>query len=125
MNKNYTAKQIEKYKRQKYINALNKCTKNLFKLFRADNTDYTSYKNRFITLKKELDALDTIRLDSEHSRLTNEYIEQLFKKTIELRELDAKEFEELKKEELSNLNRLQKLKNQKKYSKEKHKKSFF
>jgi hypothetical protein len=125
MIKSYTPKQIEKYKRQKYINLLTKCTKNLFRLFRSDATDYQTYKDRFALLKKELDDLDVIRLDSEHSRLVTEYIEQLYKRTVVDQSLTPKEFEELKSSELTQLNRLQKLKNQKKYTKTKHKNNFF
>lgn len=124
MIKNYTPKQIEKYKRQKYINLLTKCTKNLFRLFRSESTDYPTYKTRFSLLKKELEGLDEIRLDSEHSRLVTEYIVQLYKRTITDTTLSPEEFEELKKSELTHLNRLQKLKNQKKYTKTKHKNSF-
>ncbi len=125
MIKSYTPKQIEKYKRQKYINLLTKCTKNLFRLFRSDATDYQTYKDRFALLKKEIDDLDVIRLDSEHSRLVTEYIEQLYKRTVVDQSLTPKEFEELKSSELTQLNRLQKLKNQKKYTKTKHKNNFF
>ncbi len=124
MIKNYTEKQIEKYKRQKYINLLSKCTKNLFKIFRDENSNYKNYRNRFCTLKKELDSIDKIRLDSEHSREVNEYIEKLYRRTVENEAFTQEEFENIKNAELSNLNRLQKLKNQKKYAKSKHKKSF-
>ena len=123
--KNYTPKQIEKYKRQKYISALSKCTKNLFKIFRSEVSNYESYKKRFSSLKEELDKLDKIRLDSEHSRKVDEYLKQLYKTTIEGQTLTEEQFQELKSVELSNLNRLQKLKNQKKYSKEKYKKDIF
>lgn len=68
--------------------------------------------------------MDEIRLDSEHSRLVTEYIVQLYKRTITDTTLSPEEFEELKKSELTHLNRLQKLKNQKKYTKTKHKNSF-
>ena len=125
MIKNYTPKQIEKYKRQKYIKSLSKCTKNLFKIFRSEESNYESYKKRFTLLKKELDNLDKIRLDSEHSKKVDEYLDQLYKRTIEQRSYSEKEFRELKSIELTNLNRLQKLKNQKKYSKTKHKNNFF
>ena len=123
--KNYTPKQIEKYKRQKYISVLSKCTKNLFKIFRSETSNYENYRNRFIDLKEELNKLDKIRLDSEHSRKVDEYLEQLYKRTIEEKNLTEQQFQELKSIELSNLNRLQKLKNQKKYSKEKYNKNIF
>jgi len=123
--KQYTPKQIEKYKRQKYINMLSKCTKNLFKLFRSEESDYESYKKRFTLLKNELDKLDKIRLDSEHSRRVDAYLEQLYKRTIVEQSYTESEFKILKDTELSNLNRLQKLKNKKKYTKTKHKNNLF
>jgi len=121
MAKNYTPKQIEKYKRQKYISALNKCTKNLFKLFRDDSTTYNSFKDKFKVLKEELDKLDEIRLNSEHSKKAKEYIQNLYEKTINNQDFTHNDFLDIKDGELTKLNRLQKLKNKAKYSKEKHK----
>ncbi len=125
MNRNYTAKQIEKYKRQKYISALEKCTKNLFKLFRSEKTTLESYQNKFKEVKKDLDKLDDIRLDGEYLKKTKEYIEILYRQTILNEEFSLKEFEDIKNRELTNLNRLQKIKNRTKYSKDKHKSDFF
>ena len=125
MNRNYTPKQIEKYKRQKYISALDKCTKNLFKLFRSEKSTLDSYTNKFKEVKKDLDKLDEIRLDGEYLKKTKEYIELLYKRTILNEEFSQKEFEDIKNSELTNLNRLQKMKNRTKYSKDKHKNDFF
>ena len=125
MNRNYTPKQIEKYKRQKYISALEKCTKNLFKLFRSEKSTLESYVNKFKEVKKDLDKLDEIRLDGEYLKKTKEYIELLYKRTILNEEFSQKEFEDIKNIELTNLNRLQKMKNRTKYSKDKHKNDFF
>jgi len=125
MNRNYTPKQIEKYKRQKYISALEKCTKNLFKLFRSEKSTLESYVNKFKEVKRDLDKLDEIRLDGEYLKKTKEYIELLYKQTILNEEFSQKEFEDIKNIELTNLNRLQKMKNRTKYSKDKHKNDFF
>ena len=125
MNKNYTPKQIEKYKRQKYISALEKCTKNLFRLFRDENSTVDKFTLKFKELKKDLDKLDEIRLDVEYLKKTKEYIEQLYKKTVLNETFSQKEYQDIKNPELSNLNRLQKMKNRTKYSKEKYKKEFF
>jgi len=125
MNRNYTPKQIEKYKRQKYISALEKCTKNLFKLFRSEKSTLESYVNKFKEVKRDLDKLDEIRLDGEYLKKTKEYIEFLYKRTILNEKFSQKEFEEIKNIELTNLNRLQKMKNRTKYSKDKHKNDFF
>ena len=125
MNRNYTAKQIEKYKRQKYISALEKCTKNLFKLFRNENTTIDSFTNKFKEVKRDLDKLDEIRLDGEYLKKTKEYIEQLYRRTILNEDFSQKDLNDIKNLELTNLNRLQKMKNRTKYSKDKHKNDFF
>ena len=125
MNKNYTPKQIEKYKRQKYISALEKCTKNLFRLFRDENSTVDKFTLKFKELKKDLDKLDEIRLDVEYLKKTKEYIERLYKNTVLNEDFSQKEYQDIKNPELSNLNRRQKMKNRTKYSKEKYKKDFF
>lgn len=125
MNKNYTPKQIEKYKRQKYISGLEKCTKNLFKLFRSEKTTLESYRSKFKAVKKDLDKLDEIRLDGEYLKKIKEYIELLYKRTILNEDFTPEEFKHIKNSELTSLNRLQKMKNRTKYSKDKHKNDFF
>jgi len=125
MNRNYTPKQIEKYKRQKYISALEKCTKNLFRLFRDENSTLQNYSKKFKELKKDLDKLEEIRLNGEHLNRTKEYIELLYKRTILDETFSEEDYKKCKNSELSNLNRLQKMKNRTKYSKNKHKNSFF
>jgi len=125
MNRNYTPKQIEKYKRQKFINALEKCTKNLFRLFKDDSSSVENYRKKFTQLKKELEKLDDIRLDTEYLNKTKEYISHLYKRTIENEDFNQEEYDNIKSSELSNLNRLQKMKNRTKYSKDKYKNNFF
>lgn len=120
----YSPKQIEKYQRQKYISALTKCTKNLFKMFRDENLRLNNFKARFISLKEEIDKLSTLRLDSEHLKSTKEYIDTLYKKSIEDETFDQEALNSIKNSELSNLNRLQKMQNSKKYSKQKHREDF-
>ncbi len=123
MSREYTPKQIEKYKRQKYISALNKCTNNLYKIFKKESSNYLEYRDKFIKLKSGLSKLDSVRLDTEHFKKVQEYIDKLYNSTIAL-ELDEESFKELKNKELSELNRLQKMKNRVKYSKHKHKHKF-
>ena len=125
MNKKYTQKQIEKYKRQKYIAALEKCTKNLFRLFRDEKSTLKNYKDKFTKLKKELESLDTIRLDTEYLKKTKEYIDSLYKNTILNENFEQSDYQNIKSEQLTNLNRLQKMKNQKKYNKNRYNKDFF
>ena len=124
MAKIYTQKQIEKYKRQKYISALNKCTKNLYKIFRDKSSTYDIYKTKFKALKDEIDKYDSIRLNSEHSKLTKEYINNLYNQTVNNQEFSEDDFLEIKEAQLTKLNRLQKLKNKTKYSKGKYKNSY-
>ncbi len=125
MSKKYTPKQIEKYKRQKYIGALEKCTKNLFKLFRDKNSTLKNYKIRFIELKKEIEKFSDIRLNSEYLKKTKEYIDELYKLTVINDNFDENSYNSIKNQELTNLNRLQKMKNRTKYNKEKHKNKIF
>ncbi len=121
MNRSYTPKQIEKYKRQKYISALNKCTKNLYKIFKSESSTYSEYQKKFKQLKDELLEYNKIRLDTEHLKISKEYIDALYKRTVESNNLTQEEFQELKIVEASALNRLQKIKNRTKYNKMKHK----
>jgi len=116
----FTPKQIAKYKRQKYISVLNKCTTNLYKLFKNPDTTYSAYQKKFTTLKKELDIYNDIILSGDYLRKTKEYINNLYLSSV-LNQISQKEFDELKNTQLANLNRLQKMKNQTKYSKAKHK----
>ena len=125
MNRNFTSKQVEKYKRQKYISVLEKCTKNLFRLFRNENSTIENYRNKFIQLKKELDRLDDIRLDTEYLIRTKEYIDTLFQQTILNENFTHKDYKNIKSCELTNLNRLQKMKNRTKYRKDKYKHKIF
>jgi len=82
MNKTYTPKQIEKYKRQKYISALEKCTKNIFRIFRDENSTYEKFSKRFKEVKSDLEKLDEIRLDVEYLKKTKEYLDSLYRATI-------------------------------------------
>ena len=125
MNKKFTPKQIEKYKRQKYIAALEKCTKNLFRLFRDEKSTLKNYKDKFTKLKKELESLDTIRLDTEYLKKTKEYIDLLYKDTILNENFEQNDYQNIKSEQLTNLNRLQKMKNQRKYNKNRLKEDIF
>jgi len=115
----FTPKQIAKYKRQKYLSALNKCTTNLYKMFRNSTTNYENYKNRFITLKKEIEKFDDVIISSEYVKRTQEYIDNLYTKTV-LHPLTEQEFKTLQEDEVPKLNRLQKMKKKTKYSKEKY-----
>ncbi len=111
----YTPKQIEKYQRQKYIAFLEKTTKNLFKMFRNETTTQEQFVKKFHELKRKLDNLTQIRLDSEYHQGLKSYIDKLYQETLVNFKL-----EDIRESNMTLLNRLQKLKNGTSYKKEKH-----
>ena len=117
----YTEKQKEKYQRQKYIAELEKVTKNLFRMLRDSGTDAEGFRTKFAQLKKKLDKQESVHLDTEYLRASEAYIERLYRETVLSGKLDEKAFDKIREAEMSNLNRLQKIKNRNSYKKEKHK----
>jgi hypothetical protein len=117
----YTQKQIDKFNRQKYITELEKVSKNLFRMFRDDKTTATSFMVKFGQLKKKFDERVVVHLDSEYHQQLKAYIVRLYTQTCEVEEFTDKNFSDMKDAEMSNLNRLQKLKNGTSYKKDKHK----
>ncbi len=113
----YTPKQIEKYQRQKYITFLEKISKNLFRLLRDEKTTAAQFSSTFDTLMQKLGELESIRLDSEYLQEIKNYIDRLYLQTTTLTD---KQFEDIRTAEMSNLNRLQKLKKRTSYKKDKH-----
>jgi len=113
----YTPKQIEKYQRQKYITFLEKISKNLFRLLRDEKTTVAQFSSTFDTLMQKLGELESIRLDSEYLQEIKNYIDRLYLQTTTLTD---KQFEDIRTAEMSNLNRLQKLKKRSSYKKDKH-----
>ena len=111
----YTAKQIEKYKRQKYINSLEKVTKNLFKMFRNRNINQNQFLEKFKELKDSLDKHIDINLNSEYHDKIKSYIDRLYSESQDNFILD-----DVREINMRHLNRLQKLKNQTSYKKDKH-----
>lgn len=116
----FTQKQIDKFNRQKYITELEKISKNLFRMFRDEKVDAEEFQAKFVQLKKKFDAKSEIQLDAEYHRQLKEYIERLFRQTCENTDFGDKVFSDIREAEMSNLNRLQKLKNGTSYKKEKH-----
>jgi len=112
----YTPKQIEKYQRQRYISFLEKISKNLFKMFRNENTTQEQFLQKFDELKKNFDELVNIRLDSEYHHQLKAYIENLYNECQHEFKLD-----DIRESNMTLLNRLQKLKNGTSYKKDKHK----
>jgi len=120
MPREFSPKQIERYKRQKLLGAINKCTKNLYKIFRDRSSTYSIYKERFIQLKKEIEKHRNVLITSDYIKRVDNYIERLYKDTI-INEIDEETFQSLKESEATNLNRLQKSRNALKYKKSKYK----
>ncbi len=116
----YTQKQIDKFNRQKYITLLEKITKNIFRMLRDESVSSEKFLKKFTELKKNLELREKVHLDSEYHQQIICYIERLYCQTSELEEFNDKQFNNLREAEMSNLNRLQKLKNNSSYKKDKH-----
>jgi hypothetical protein len=117
----YTQKQIDKFNRQKYITELEKIGKNLFRMFRDEKVYSQDFLVKFEQLKSKLEQRDTVQLDSEYHHQLKEYIERLYRQTCGNEVFDDKVFNDIREAEMSNLNRLQKMKNASSYKKDKHK----
>jgi len=117
----YTQKQIDKFNRQKYITELEKISKNLFRMFRDDDVCSQSFMVKFEQLKKKFDEKAEVHLDSEYHQQLKMYIERLYQQTCSVELFCDKSFNDIREAEMSNLNRLQKLKNGTSYKKDKHK----
>ena len=117
----FTQKQIDKYNRQKYIAELEKISKNIFKMLRDLNIDSNSFSIKLASMIKKLHEKEAIRLEGEYNQKLKEYILALYEKTKNVEQFNDIILNELREPEMSNLNRLQKLKNKNSYKKEKHK----
>jgi len=116
----YTQAQIDKYNRQRYITHLEKITKNLYKMLRDESITQEKFIARFGELKRAFDKLPQIDLYTSHHKEILEYIEAFYKEVTS----EAFILEDIRQAQMSNLNRLQKNKNNNSYKKEKHKKQF-
>ena len=117
----YTQKQIDKFNRQKYITELEKISKNLFRMLRDENVCSQDFMIKFEQLKKKFDEKAEVHLDSEYHQQLKMYIERLYQQTCSVELFCNKSFNDIREAEMSNLNRLQKLKNATSYKKDKHK----
>ena len=90
-------------------------------MLRDDKTTATSFMVKFEQLKKKFDEKEAIHLDSEYHQQMKVYIERLYQQTCSLETFSDKDFANIREAEMSNLNRLQKLKNATSYKKDKHK----
>lgn len=117
----YTQKQIDKFNRQKYITELEKISKNLFRMLRDTKVSEKNFILKFIELKTKFDKRLEIHLDSEYHQQLKVFIIRLYNETALNEEFTQKVFDDMRDAEMSNLNRLQKLKNGTSYKKDKHK----
>lgn len=117
----YTQKQIDKFNRQKYIVELEKISKNLFRMFRDETVTAADFVTKFEQLKKKFDEKAEVQLESEFHQQLKEYILRLYQETCLADTFGDKAFSDIREAEMSNLNRLQKLKNGTSYKKDKHK----
>lgn len=117
----FTQKQIDKFNRQKYITELEKVSKNIFRMLRDEHVDSKDFVLKFEQLKKKFDKRIEIHLDSEYHQQLKVYITRLYHSTCLNDGFTDKNLEDIREAEMSNLNRLQKLKNGTSYKKDKHK----
>jgi phosphate uptake regulator len=117
----YTQKQIDKFNRQKYIVELEKISKNLFRMFRDDKVAAQDFVRKFGQLKSKFDEKEEVHLESEYHQQLKEYIVRIHVRTCLVEVFTDKELSDIREAEMSNLNRLQKLKNGTSYKKDKHK----
>ena len=117
----YTQKQIDKFNRQKYITELEKVSKNLFRMLRDSTVASKDFVLKFDELKIKFDKRVEIHLDSEYHQQLKAYIIRLHSVTCLHEDFTDKVLDDIREAEMSNLNRLQKLKNGTSYKKDKHK----
>jgi len=90
-------------------------------MFRDDTITADSFTIKFGQLKKKFDERVEVHLDSEYHQQLKEYILRIYRQTCEVEKFTDKNFSDMREAEMSNLNRLQKLKNGTSYKKDKHK----
>ncbi|MFT7880205.1 MAG: hypothetical protein ABXS91_07425 [Sulfurimonas sp.] len=90
-------------------------------MFRDESGTAESFISKFQVLKEKLDEREEIHLDSEYHRELKVYINRLYQQTCLNENFGESEFSDIREAEMSNLNRLQKMKNSVSYKKDKHK----
>ena len=107
--------QLAKYRRQQCINLLDTITKNIFKMLRNDTSKASEVARKFGLLYSKLAKFDTVYLDTDYHRQTRKYIDGFAKIMRWQRDLES-----LRSSHMTQLNRLQKLKNAMEYKREKY-----
>jgi hypothetical protein len=90
-------------------------------MFRDTKVGSQDFTVKFGQLKAKFDQREKVQLDSEYHQQLKRYIERLYTETCLDNQFDDEKLESIREAEMSNLNRLQKLKNATSYKKEKHK----
>ena len=86
-------------------------------MFRQEELKVEQFCSRFDELIKEQSQLQSIRLDSEYLQELQNHISLLH---MQCRDIDQEYLDNIKSPQMSNLNRLQKLKKRVSYKKDKH-----
>lgn len=92
-------------------------------MFRNSDTTVDGFLKKFELLKKGLDKRAEMLLDSAYHQDLKSYIVRLYGQTCQHENFTKVDFDNMREAEMSNLNRLQKLKNSSSYKKDKHKAS--
>ena len=98
------------YNRQKAINLLEKITKNMYRMFRNEETTLEELSERFFHLHKQLESLGDVVLNGEYHHEMKLYIENLSHVLQHDIDLDS-----IRGENMTALNRIQKIRNGKVY----------
>ncbi len=100
---------------------LEKISKNLFRMLRDKTVSSQDFTVKFGQLKEKLEERESVHLDAEYHQYLKQYIERLYRETCQNTLFTDEMLNDIREAEMSNLNRLQKLKNATSYKKEKHK----
>ena len=90
-------------------------------MFRDTQISASDFVEKFIRLKERLDLVDSTPLDLEYYKELNVYINRLYNQIVLGEILSDSALDDIREAEMSNLNRLQKIKNSNTYKKAKHK----
>jgi len=90
-------------------------------MFRDGNVTAEDFVKKFSQLKSKFDEKEEVQLESEYHQQLKEYITRIYQNTCATEVFTDKDLSDIREAEMSNLNRLQKLKNGTSYKKDKHK----
>jgi len=90
-------------------------------MFRDEKVTSQDFTVKFEQLKQRFDQKEPVHLDAEYHKQMKAYIERLYRDTVLNGAFDDTRLKDIREAEMSNLNRLQKMKNAASYKKEKHK----